>query len=135
MPRHPIYIPMLSPEAQAVIGQVHSETEPALKLLQQEGFTFADAVDIFDAGPVLAVEREEIRSIRESERGIFSEVLKTDSASADFIVANPSIEFRSGLGFVERLECGSVALDQSLALALNLKLGDEVIFTPIRATK
>ncbi|MGB0646284.1 MAG: arginine N-succinyltransferase [Bradymonadia bacterium] len=135
MPRHPIYIPMLSPEAQGVIGQVHSETEPALKLLRQEGFTFADAVDIFDAGPVLSVEREDIRSIKESERGKFSEVLKTTSSSADFIIANPSIEFRAGLGSVQRLDNGAVALEQSLALGLNLKLGDEVIFTPVRATK
>src|SRR5829696_8723289 len=33
MPKHPIYIPLLPPEAQAVIGHVHEQTRPALRLL------------------------------------------------------------------------------------------------------
>ena len=57
MPQHPIYVPMLPPDAQAIIGQVHLETEPAVKLLKQEGFEFGDEVDIFDAG----VARDQIR--------------------------------------------------------------------------
>ena len=46
MPRHPIYVPMLPEPAQMCIGKVHAETEPAVKLLKQEGFRFANAVDI-----------------------------------------------------------------------------------------
>src|SRR5262249_22653987 len=38
MPSHPIYIPLLPKEAQAVIGQVHEQTRPALKILEDEGF-------------------------------------------------------------------------------------------------
>ena len=38
MPKLPIYINLLSPEAQAVIGKVHDNTRPALKLLEREGF-------------------------------------------------------------------------------------------------
>ena len=134
MPRHPIYIPMLSPDAQAVIGEVHEETEPALKLLKQEGFAFANAVDIFDAGPVLSVQRDEIRSIKESVRAIFSQVTHTETQNTDYLVSNCALEFRAGLGGIDLFEPGKVALDQSLALALHLKLGDEVIFTRARAT-
>jgi arginine N-succinyltransferase len=134
MPRHPIYIPMLSPEAQAVIGEVHGETEPALKLLKQEGFGFANAVDIFDAGPVMSVQRDNIRSIKQSERAIFSQVTQTVTHNTDYLVSNCLIEFRATLGGIELIEPNQVALDQSLALALNLKLGDEVIFTRARAT-
>ncbi|MFA0697852.1 arginine N-succinyltransferase, partial [Vibrio sp. 10N.222.49.C9] len=34
MPKLPIYINLLSKEAQAVIGEVHDNTRPALKLLE-----------------------------------------------------------------------------------------------------
>src|SRR5215217_1398308 len=33
MPKHPIYIPLLPPEAQQVISQVHDHTKPALRIL------------------------------------------------------------------------------------------------------
>src|SRR6202012_5011720 len=36
MPKHPIYITLLPREAQAVIGKVHDQTEPAMAMLQQE---------------------------------------------------------------------------------------------------
>ncbi|MEE4245186.1 MAG: arginine N-succinyltransferase, partial [Kangiellaceae bacterium] len=51
MPKYPIYVPMLTEQAQAVIGKVHPDTEPALKLLEHEGFQYKGYVDIFDAGP------------------------------------------------------------------------------------
>ncbi len=53
MPKHPIYIPLLPAEAQEVIGRVHPDTEPALKMLEDEGFRRCGMVDIFEAGPVV----------------------------------------------------------------------------------
>ena len=40
MPKHPIYIPLLPEDAQKVIGEVHENTLPALKVLEKEGFEF-----------------------------------------------------------------------------------------------
>jgi arginine/ornithine succinyltransferase subunit-like protein len=37
MPKHPIYTHFLSPEAQAVIGEVHPQTAPARAVLEKEG--------------------------------------------------------------------------------------------------
>ena len=41
MPRFPIYVNMLDKAAQDVVGKVHQNTLPALKLLQSEGFSFS----------------------------------------------------------------------------------------------
>src|SRR5690606_15072354 len=49
----PIPLELLPQGAREVIGQVHPETEPAVKLLNGEGFTATNMIDIFDAGPVL----------------------------------------------------------------------------------
>ena len=68
MPKYPIYVSLLSKEAQAVIGKVHDKTRPALALLQSEGFSNTGYVDIFDAGPTVEAKVEHIRSVRSSRR-------------------------------------------------------------------
>ena len=66
MPKYPLYGHLLSPEARAVIGQVHDHTRPALRLLEAEGFRHKGYVDLFDGGPTVEAELDQIRSVRES---------------------------------------------------------------------
>jgi arginine N-succinyltransferase len=123
---------MLPPAAQAVVGEVHDETRPALKLLEQEGFSFAEQVDIFDAGPMLVAPRTAIRAVRESRVmpliGVQSEPIEGPPS----LVANERLDFRCGLGPVRAVGEG-VMLARDLALALGLRLGDAVRFVEARA--
>ncbi|QBY03917.1 arginine N-succinyltransferase [Thalassotalea sp. HSM 43] len=66
MPKYPIYVNLLSKEAQQVIGKVHEDTVPALRLLNSEGFVSRGYVDIFDAGPTVECELENIKTVRNS---------------------------------------------------------------------
>jgi arginine N-succinyltransferase len=66
MPRHPLYVAYLPEQAQQVIGKVHTATEPARRLLEQEGLYYEGYVDIFDAGPVLQARIGELRTVRDS---------------------------------------------------------------------
>ena len=66
MPKHPLYVHYLSAEAQAVIGQVHPQTAPARAVLEAEGFRYQNYVDIFDGGPTLECDIEQIRAVRKS---------------------------------------------------------------------
>jgi len=66
MPKYPIYVDLLPPEAREVIGRCHSDGVGAYKLLQWEGFEFDRTVDIFDGGPLVTVQRRHIRTIQES---------------------------------------------------------------------
>lgn len=63
IPPFPIPLELLPLGAREVIGQVHPETEPAVKLLGGEGFTATDMIDIFDAGLVLECKTTNIRSV------------------------------------------------------------------------
>lgn len=67
MPRHPVYVNLLAPEAQAAIAQVHDDTLPARAMLEQEGFRYEGYVDIFDAGPTLECYRDNIHAVRQSK--------------------------------------------------------------------
>ncbi len=66
MPKYPVYVDLLPPEAREVIGRCHSDGVGAYKLLQWEGFQFDRTVDIFDGGPLVAAQKRHIRTIQES---------------------------------------------------------------------
>ncbi len=52
MPQHPIYVDLLPEAARAVIGKCHKDGEGARRLLEWEGFSFSNVIDIFDGGPL-----------------------------------------------------------------------------------
>lgn len=66
MPKYPIYIDLLPPDGREAIGRCHRDGVGAMKLLEWEGFRFERTVDIFDGGPMVATDRANIRTLRES---------------------------------------------------------------------
>lgn len=56
MPHYPIYVPLLSQEAQAAIGQVNDNAHLQHQLLTDQGFRSNKYVEIFDAGPIVTAQ-------------------------------------------------------------------------------
>jgi len=138
MPKHPIYIPMLAPDVQSVIGEVHVETRPALRLLEQEGFCFSNHVDIFDAGPLLCAPREAIRTIRQSVCAVVHDIIAELGLPETFLISNARIDFRCCLGHLRILSDDTgghprVELPRDLALALGVRVGDMIRYSPARS--
>jgi len=131
MPKYPIYINLLSEEAQQVINKVHKNTVPALRLLEAEGFSRRGYVDIFDAGPTVEVEQSAIKTVRESSK---CQVLINDNNadetldSSKYIVCNTEVnQFRAiqtKLAFRET--ANQVVLSTEAAQALQVQEGDWV---------
>jgi len=133
MPTHPIYIPLLPADAQAVIGRVHPLTEPALHLLESEGFRDAGMVDIFEAGPVVECPRDEIRTLRESRVARVSEIanrVETDPALPEYLITRRR-SFRAARAACSLSEDG-IAISRELADALETEVGEEVRYAPLR---
>lgn len=124
MPKLPIYINLLSKEAQEVIGQVHEKTRPALKLLEKEGFTCRNYVDIFDAGPSVECDINNIDSVRNSVR--VKVIIAEHSSSQDFLICNTSFEnFRTTAAKAAfNRENGSAIISPKVANALKVDNGD-----------
>jgi len=135
MPTHPIYIPMLPKEAQSVIGEIHAEAKPALKLLMDEGFTFGDEVDIFDAGPLYRVATEQIRTIHQSRVATLAAVTPSEPSGEICLLSNDVTDFRATLGTVEAMDEDQVCLSRAHALALGLRLGDRVRYVAARPSR
>lgn len=132
MPTHPIYIVLLPPEAQKVIGEVHPSTQPARRMLEDEGLRFNGMVDIFEAGPILSAPVGKVRAIRESKKAIVAEVVDEDIPSGEFILANTSLDFRTCLGAFAQHPNGGVRISEKVSKALNVKAGDQIRFAPLR---
>lgn len=126
MPKHPIYVNLLSKEAQAVINQVHPKTIPAVRLLEAEGFSRRGYVDIFDGGPTVEANVGGIKAINQSQRCqvIIGEVHSTDN----YIVCNSETKnFRATQTSVSLRETAQqVVINKDVAKALLVKEGDWV---------
>lgn len=125
MPRYPIYVDLLPPEAREVIGRCHSEGVGAYKLLQWEGFEFDRTVDIFDGGPLVAAQRRHIRTIQEShvvtvEAG---DVDGDGDARQGLLSSNRLPDFRVSLGKFLRRGENNLVVSPEILDALHLKPG------------
>ena len=129
MPKYPIYVNLLSKEAQQVINKVHSNTVPALRLLEAEGFSRRGYVDIFDAGPTVEAERNQIRAVRESKK---YQVLVDDNCGEEsnlkHIICNTKVEdFRAAqVKLTLREIANQVVITSDVAKALQVEKGDWV---------
>lgn len=124
MPKYPIYVSLLSKAAQAVIGQVHENTLPALRLLKSEGFVSRGYVDIFDGGPTVECELSSIKSVRNSTR------LKVNigdvGSKHNYMIANTKIvDFRATQTTADiDTEQQTITINQQCADALQVGNGD-----------
>jgi arginine N-succinyltransferase len=135
MPKYPIYLSLLPPEVQAVIGRVHRDTEPALKLLLEEGFVRSREVDIFDAGPLLRAELKTLRTVRQCRSAPVARLVDPPPGApqADAIVCKSALQFRACLGTVSVDQENIVSISDGLARALEVEAGDTITWTPARA--
>lgn len=132
MPRTPIIANLLPEDAQNVIGKVHPNTEPAKRILEQEGFTFSGLVGVLEPGPVLIAELDEIRAIKESTVGEITQISEKPFKSENFIISRTSGFFRCALGSVAKGKEGGFKIDGVTAAALKLRLGDKIRFVSFR---
>jgi arginine N-succinyltransferase len=124
MPKHPVYIAMLSEDARSVIGVPHPSGRAAMRMLENEGFAYEGYVDIFDGGPTMTTRTDKVKSIREAHRGILTGACLAKGEKA-LIAAGRLNGFRCCYGARE-LDGEKVAIDTQSADLLGVGEGDEV---------
>ena len=123
MPKYPIYVDLLPPEAREVIGRCHVEGIGALKLLEWEGFRFERVVDIFDGGPQVSTARENIRTIRESREVVF-EAGDIDTNGLLALVSTDTLDgFRVTWAHFDERGTSRIVLTPETLDALKIKTG------------
>jgi arginine N-succinyltransferase len=129
MPKHPIYIAMLSESARAVIGVPHPTGRAAMRMLENEGFNWERYVDIFDGGPTMTARTDAIRTIAEAEDsliiGLSNEIGEHRGGEKVLAACGQLGDFRSTFGWIERRD-GGVLLDEESADLLGVAEGDVI---------
>lgn len=128
MPYYPIYINLLPFAAQKVIGKVHPHTEPALKLLLNEGFERTNEVDIFDAGPLVRANRERLRIWSRICRARVVECGGAGGRVQRALVTNAKLDFRALVAEVCIDKTDQIELASEVIDALQVKAGQEVSY-------
>lgn len=131
MPKHPLYSSFLTPEAQDVIGKTHPHTEPARRMLEGEGFRYEGYVDIFDAGPTVECDVDDVDAVRHSRE--YMAVVNSPAAGDAMLhlVANTSIaNYRAMLLPVTPVG-DRIGISAEAAAALQIKSGDTLRAVPL----
>lgn len=134
LPRHPVYVQLLSDEAQASLGQAHRNTQPALAMLKDEGFGWDREIDVFDGGPHLTCARDNIRAVKDSLSLPIHRIQEYVEGDENFVICNERIDFRCCLGKVQTSESGEVAISKEVAKALMVEKGDSIRYVGVRSS-
>jgi arginine N-succinyltransferase len=128
MPKTPIYVALLADSAAAVMGQPHPTGRAALRMLEEEGFSYERYIDIFDGGPTVTASTDHIRTVRESVYETVEEI--ADGGKIRALVARGRLkEFAACCASVKRLGRKGIAIDPEAAELLGVRIGDEVLVT------
>ncbi len=129
MPKHPVYIAMLSEHARSVIGVPHPSGRAAMRMLENEGFTWEKYVDIFDGGPTMTAKTDKIKSIRDSNDfaivGIDAAASKERLTEKMLVATGRLSNFKCAYGQIV-LRDGGISIDPDCASALELEVGDMI---------
>ncbi len=132
LPKYPIVANLLPQEAQRIIGEVHSHTKPAKRILEQEGFDFSGWVCVFDPGPVLKAQIDDIRTIKESKQATIIGIKNSKELSeTPYIIARTNESFRSCLSPIELTNKGIIISDVA-ASALKVRISDTIRFVGLK---
>ena len=126
MPKTPIYVSLLAETGRAVMGLPHPTGRAALRMLEQEGFTFDRYIDIFDGGPTVTAPTDQIRTIRESRAEKVAEI--GEGGTLKMLVATGRLkDFRAVCASVKKLPKQGIRIDAEAAALLEVKVGDPVL--------
>ncbi|MBI3900228.1 MAG: arginine N-succinyltransferase [Gammaproteobacteria bacterium] len=126
MPKYPVYVDYLTDEAKAVLGEVHVDTVPAKRLLEEEGMHYEGYIDIFDAGPVLQGRSQQLRAIRESQLAIAQAGDDEHVDDSRFLVSNTRRDGFRAIVASGQLKSGNFHLSDAELEALRIQAGDTI---------
>lgn len=124
MPKHPVYLAMLPEAARAAIGIPHPSGRAAMRMLENEGFAHTDYIDIFDGGPTMIAQTDQIRSIREAKDSKIIAIAHNKGEKS--LCSHGRLgSFKAAYAIIEVRE-GGIVMDKKGADLLEVSIGDRI---------
>ncbi len=130
IPKYPIYVSLLPKAAQRVIGQPNPASEPAKAMLESQGFRYHSYVDVFDGGPTLLVERDQLGVVKDSRKASISAIDDTLSQPKWLLSNDRFGDYRCTVGRMALQADGTVHVTSRAAMQLKVEQGDVVRYAP-----
>ena len=114
-------------DVKASIGQPHPSGAGAMRLLQNEGFIFSGTIDLFDAGPIMSVYRDTIRTSMNAQNAELvtqDAILSTDR----FLISAGNVADFRAVVTTAIVSDDKLMVSQSAADALACRAGDQVTY-------
>ena len=130
IPQHPVYVPLLPPQAAANIGQNHAAANRTCQLLYREGLHKSKFIDPFDGGPVLKGQLQYTHTYRNIrfKKARPSEVI----GGMKYLISNQSQQdFRCVIGTLVDGIGQTIRIPLDVAQALNIREGDDIAYSPL----
>ncbi len=125
MPRHPIYVTLLPEAAREILGKPHDGAAPAFNMLLKEGFAFRGYIDVFDGGPLVDAEIDNIQTVRKSKTLSVAKIQDVGEAPLMLIAAGRLTTFRTARASAT-VDGDKIILGQMTAKTLGVSEGDQV---------
>ncbi|MEO1168579.1 MAG: arginine N-succinyltransferase [Pseudomonadota bacterium] len=125
MPKHPIYLNMLPESARSVIGKPHPSGRAAMRMLETEGFRYNDYVDIFDGGPTMEADIDNVKAVAESRTGKIVNI-EAEGGSRSLAATGRLEAFRCCYANVGMLGDEEVEIDSQAADILKAETGSSI---------
>ncbi len=125
MPKHPVYVAMLSDSARAAIGVPHPSGRAAMRMLEEEGFSHDGYIDIFDGGPTMTARTDEVASVAEAKAVKVTGTNSTGGGQKVILATGRLGDFRACFGACAP-DGDGLALDPQAAALLEVGVGEEV---------
>lgn len=127
MPKHPIYTAMLSETARAAIGIPHPNGRAAMRMLENENFSYDGYVDIFDGGPTMIAKTDDVTSVRNSKEAKIASIAAGETKA---IISHGRLnDFQATYAMIEEGDHG-LTIDGEAADNIGLSVGDAVRYIP-----
>ena len=127
MPKHPIYTAMLSETARQAIGVPHPNGRAAMRMLENENFSYDGYVDIFDGGPTMVAKTDDVTSIRRSKEATISAI---EAGTTKAIISHGHLsDFQATYAMIAEGDDG-LTIDGEAADNIGLSVGDTVRYIP-----
>ncbi|GGK54357.1 arginine N-succinyltransferase [Amphritea balenae] len=126
MPHYPVYVPLLSQEAQDVLGKPRPDMQNVMRLLENEGFSYRGYIDIFDAGPTMEARTDFVRSIAQNRQvaARIGESATDDSNLHQALISNTGLKNYRCL--VSRIDPEQPEISAEIAELLQVSEGDPI---------
>tara|TARA_B100000749_G_scaffold241212_1_gene201427 strand:- start:238 stop:1245 length:1008 start_codon:yes stop_codon:yes gene_type:complete len=123
MPKTPIYTAMLTDSARAVIGLPHPNGRAAMRMLETEGFENAGYVDIFDGGPTMVGQVDQLKTIA-AARDVTLAATHESGGQKMLIACGQLADYRCTWGLIEEHADGAISLDAGSVKRIGLEIGN-----------